>query len=250
MITNIVSDTTISTDETYVEEGCKSSDVNTRRDLAKKVLTTLGLQLFVTVLILGFLIFYEPVRNGILSIYSTYRICLIVALIAAQLVVIIILACFRKLRRHSPTKYIIFVFFAIVMALWIGCTDEFAKSGIFGLGVFAISSFSLLIFNVLKKHDFEIFSQVIFAVVMCTIFFVILVLTKLLSIDVAGYASLVFLCFYGLLILHIWLIVREKHLFSISPEEYIFASLVVYVDIIIIWIILWKHRSTLFGCGK
>lgn len=220
------------------------------KSLCEKVLAILGIQLLVTLGILSFLRFCEPVRNGISSIDSTSRLYFIVTSIVVQFVIIIILACFRKLRRHSSTKYIILPIFTIIMALWLSCTDVLAIAGVFGLGVLAVICFSLLLFNVATNHNFKVFPQLLFSVIMCTILFVILALTKFLPIDLAGYASLVALCFYGLLILDIWLMVKEKHLFSISPEEYIFASQIVYLDVIIVWVILWENRCTLFQCGK
>lgn len=231
--TFIISDTTITIDETYVE-GFDFSDISIRRGFAKKILSLLLMQLIVTICVIIFLLFCGPVRTIILYLDLNFRLYFILASIVAQITIVVILACFRKLRRHSPTNYIMLLLFTIIMALWMACIDLIAIVGGIGLAVFAIICFSLLLFTLLTKYDFTIIPQVLFSFFVCAVLFGILVLATPLRIELVGYASLITLFFYLFLIFDVWLMVGEKHYFSISPEEYIFATLVIYIDIIIL----------------
>lgn len=228
-----ISDTTITIDDTSVE-GFAFSDVSIRRGFAKKILAILLLQLIVTICVIIFLFFYGPIRTLISRVNQTYRLYFILASIVAQITIVIILACFRGLRRHSPTNYIMLLIFTIIMALWVACIDIVAIVGVFGLSVFAIICFSLLLFTLLTKYDFTIIPQVLFAFIVCAVLFGILVFATPFHVEVVGIASLITLLFYVFLIFDVWLMVGEKHFFSISPEEYIFATLVIYIDIVIL----------------
>lgn len=192
------------------------------------------MQLVVTIGVVSFLFFYEPVKTRISYVSVEHRVYFILGSIVTQIVIIIILACYRKLRRHSPTNYIMLMMFTIIMGLWMGCIEKIAIVGTVGLAVFALICFSLLLFTLLTKYDFNIIPQVLFALVVCAVLYGILALTTPYPVELFGFAGLATFGIYAFLIFDVWLMVGEKHFFTISPEEYIFATLVIYIDIIIL----------------
>lgn len=100
------------------------------------------------------------------------------------------------------------------------------------VGITAVVCFSLTIFAFQTKWDFTVMGGVLFVAV------IILMLLGIIAIFFPGktmkmvYASLGALVFCVYLIYDTQLMMGGKHRYSISPEEYIFAALSLYLDIV------------------
>lgn len=88
------------------------------------------------------------------------------------------------------------------------------------------------------KWDFTTCGGILFvAVIVLFIFGIISIIfpNKVLSMVYASIGALIFCCY---LVFDVQLMMGGKHKYSISPEEYIFAALNLYLDIINIFLYL------------
>lgn len=104
------------------------------------------------------------------------------------------------------------------------------------VGICGVVCLGLTIFAMQTKWDFTVLSGSLFALLMALMMFGILALfipSKTLYIF---YASLGAALFSVYLVFDVQLIMGGKHKYAISPEEYIFAALNLYLDIINIFL--------------
>lgn len=100
------------------------------------------------------------------------------------------------------------------------------------VGITAAVCLGLTLFAFQTKWDFTVMGGVLFVAV------IILMLFGIVSIFIRGktmtliYASLGALIFSVYLVYDTQLMMGGKHKYSISPEEYIFAALNLYLDIV------------------
>lgn len=103
---------------------------------------------------------------------------------------------------------------------------------VLSLQITAIITFSLTIFAFQTKWDFTTMGGVLFVGVIILFILAIFALIfpgRTLMLVYASLGALIF-CIY--LVYDIQLMMGGKHKYSISPEEYIFAALNLYVDIV------------------
>lgn len=100
------------------------------------------------------------------------------------------------------------------------------------VGITAVVTLSLTIFAFQTKWDFTTMGGVLFVSVIVLMILGIFAIIFPSNTLVLVYASLGALIFCIYLIYDIQLMMGGKHKYSISPEEYIFAALNLYVDIV------------------
>ncbi|KAM4613708.1 fas apoptotic inhibitory molecule 2b [Polymixia lowei] len=207
-------------------------DKAVRRIFIRKVYAILMTQLLVTVAIVSLFVFCAPVRFYIQTHPGLYM-----ASYLTFLSTYIALSCCGDLRRQFPWNLILLIVFTLSMACMMGFVSSFynTKSVVLCLGITAVVCLCVTVFSFQTKIDFTSCQGVLF--VMCM---VMLLCAIMLSIVVpfgyvpwlhAIYAVMGAILFTLFLAFDTQLLLGNKR-YSMSPEEYIFATLNIYLDII------------------
>ncbi|XP_072119427.1 protein lifeguard 2a isoform X2 [Mobula birostris] len=153
----------------------------------------------------------------------------------------LVLACCTRVRRCFPWNLILLSIFTLSMSYMAGMLTTYhnTKIVLLCIGITALVCFTVTIFSFQTKFDFTTCHGLLFGLTIA------LLLTALvmgftvpfgylpwLHTVYAGLGAIVFTLF---LAYDTQLLVGNKH-YSLSPEEYIFAALCLYVDIIFIFI--------------
>ncbi|XP_056129193.1 fas apoptotic inhibitory molecule 2b [Lampris incognitus] len=221
-------------------------DKAVRRIFIRKVYAILMIQLLVTVAIVSVFTFWEPVRFFIQTHPGLYM-----ASYLTFFATYIALSCCGDLRRQFPWNLILLTVFTLSMACMMGFVSSFynTKSVTLCLGITALVCLSVTIFSFQTKIDVTSCHGVLF--VLCV---VMLLCAVTLSIVVpfgyvpwlhAIYAVIGAILFTLFLAFDTQLLIGNKS-YTLSPEEYIFAALNIYLDIIY----LFSFLLQIFGGGR
>ncbi|MEQ2228362.1 hypothetical protein ILYODFUR_008095 [Ilyodon furcidens] len=203
-----------------------------RRTFIRKVYAILMLQLFVTVGIVCLFTFCAPVRFYIQTNPSLYMASYIMFFATY-----IALSCCGDLRRQFPWNIILLVLFTLSMAFMMGFVSSFynTKSVMLCLGITALVCLSVTLFSFQSKIDVTSCQGVLFslciAMLLCAITISIVVPFGYVPWLHATYAVIGAILFTLFLAFDTQLLLGNKR-YSISPEEYVFATLSLYLDII------------------
>ncbi|KAK4876833.1 hypothetical protein RN001_009339 [Aquatica leii] len=229
-------------------KGFGFSDKTIRRAFIRKVYSILMLQLLITSAIISFFLFHDGAKRFVRT--NTW---LIFVAFAVVFVAMIALACCGEVRRKSPANYILLGLFTLAESFMLAvATSQYSVPEVLmAVGITAVICLALTLFAFQTKWDFTMCGGFLF---ICVI--VLLIFGLIASIMAATgngnrivslvYASLGALLFSIYLIYDTQLMMGGKHKYSISPEEYIFAALNLYVDIINIFI----YILTIIGASR
>uniref|UniRef100_A0A4W2D1X9 Protein lifeguard 2 n=1 Tax=Bos indicus x Bos taurus TaxID=30522 RepID=A0A4W2D1X9_BOBOX len=210
-------------------------DQKVRRVFIRKVYTILLIQLLVTLGVVALFTFCDPVKDYVQANPGWYW-----ASYAVFFATYLTLACCSGPRRHFPWNLILLTIFTLSMAYLTGMLSSYynTTSVLLCLSITALVCLSVTVFSFQTKFDFTSCQGVLFVLLM-TLFFSGLILAILLPFQYvpwlhAVYAVLgagvftLFLAFDTQLLMG-----SRRH--SLSPEEYIFGALNIYLDIIYIF---------------
>ncbi|XP_056130456.1 molybdate-anion transporter isoform X2 [Lampris incognitus] len=210
-------------------------DKNIRRIFIRKVYAILMIQLSVTFAIVALFTFCEPVKDYIQSNPGWYW-----ASYAVFFVTYLTLSCCSAPRRRFPWNLILLAIFTLSLSYMTGMLSSFynTKSVVICLGITAIVCLIVTIFSFQTKIDITSCHAVLF--VFCMVMLISgLVLALVLPFQYvpwldAIYASLGAILFTMFLAFDTQLLMGNKR-YTLSPEEYIFATLSIYLDIVYIF---------------
>ncbi|KAK4324362.1 hypothetical protein Pmani_004989 [Petrolisthes manimaculis] len=211
------------------------SEKSVRAGFIRKVYAILSLQLVVTFGIVAIFVFIDGVQD-----YAARTPALFYSAIVITLVLIIALACGGNFRRKTPYNYIALAIFTLSEGYLLGCASATYDKWevILAIGVTLIVTIALTIFAFQTKIDFTMMSGLLFTLLMVLMMFGIFALIfqdKVLNILYGCLGALIF-SFY--LVFDTQMMLGGNHKYSISPEEYIFAALNLYLDIINLFLYL------------
>ncbi|XP_074529961.1 fas apoptotic inhibitory molecule 2b isoform X3 [Halichoeres trimaculatus] len=175
-------------------------DKNIRRTFIRKVYAILMVQLLVTVGIVALFSFCAPVRFYIQTHPGLYM-----ASYLMFFATYIALSCCGDLRRQFPWNLMLLVLFTLSMAFMMGFVSSFynTKSVVLCLGITAVVCLSVTLFSFQSKVPWLHATYAVLGAILFTLF---------LAFDTQ-------------------MLLGNKR-YAISPEEYIFATLSLYLDII------------------
>ncbi|XP_051516949.1 protein lifeguard 2-like [Myxocyprinus asiaticus] len=210
-------------------------DQNIRRIFIRKVYSILMLQLSVTAAFVALFVFCEPVKNYIQANPGWYW-----ASYAVFFVTYLTLSCCRGPRRQFPWNLILLVIFTLSLSYMTGMLSSYynTKSVIICLGITALVCLAITILSFQTKMDITSYQGVL--LVFCTAMFICgLFLAVILPFGYVPwlqvvYAALGAILFCMFLAFDTQMLMGSKH-YTISPEEYIFATLSIYLDIVYIF---------------
>ncbi|XP_054883617.1 fas apoptotic inhibitory molecule 2b isoform X2 [Poeciliopsis prolifica] len=221
-------------------------DKTIRRTFIRKVYAILMLQLSVTVGIVCLFTFCAPVRFYIQTNPSLYMASYIMFFATY-----IALSCCGDLRRQFPWNITLLVLFTLSMAFMMGFVSSFynTKSVMLCLGITALVCLSVTVFSFQSKIDVTSCQGVLFslcmAMLLCAITISIVVPFGYVPWLHAIYAVIGAILFTLFLAFDTQLLLGNKR-YAISPEEYVFATLSLYLDIIY----LFSFLLQLSGSGR
>uniref|UniRef100_A0A3Q4B3F6 Protein lifeguard 2 n=1 Tax=Mola mola TaxID=94237 RepID=A0A3Q4B3F6_MOLML len=210
-------------------------DCNIRRVFIRKVYTILMIQLLVTLAIVTLFTFCDPVKDFIQSNPGWYW-----ASYAVFFVTYLTLSCCKAPRRRFPWNLILLAIFTLSLSYMTGMLSSFynTKSVVMCLGITAVVCLLVTVFSFQTKLDVTSYQGVLF--IFCMVMFISgVVLALVLPFQYvpwldAIYAVLGAILFTMFLAFDTQLLMGNKR-YAMSPEEYVFATLNIYLDIIYIF---------------
>uniref|UniRef100_A0A8P4KRM9 Protein lifeguard 2 n=1 Tax=Dicentrarchus labrax TaxID=13489 RepID=A0A8P4KRM9_DICLA len=202
-------------------------DRNIRRVFIRKVYAILMIQLLVTLAIVALFTFCDPVKDYIQSNPGWYW-----ASYAVFFVTYLTLSCCSAPRRQFPWNLILLSIFTLSLSYMTGMLSSFynTKSVVMCLGITAAVCLLVTIFSFQTKVRKLTFFF------LCTFMYLVKVIhvCRIVPWLDATFAALGAILFTMFLAFDTQLLMGNKR-YSINPEEYVFATLNLYLDIIYIF---------------
>ena len=214
--------------QSYNQKMGKHLSIQIRHGFITKVFGIVGLQLGLST-ILGFL-FSSMIKESKLD----GSFILIAAIL--NIVLLLTMACYPTLLRTYPTNYALLGLFTLTKSVLLGalCSQYSSELILTAAGLTAFIVLSLSAFAVQTRWDFTGMGGYLFAASLGLMAFVFLSLffkqTNFTMLLITG-AILILFCLY--LVYDMQLIVGGDHRkFEFSVDDYAFAALVLYIDIV------------------
>ncbi len=213
------------------------SDKDVRRKFIMKVYLILTLQLAVTFGTVCLFFFVERVRNYVLFTPGLYW-----ASYGIFLVVYIVLACCGEFRRKTPHNYIALAIFTISLSYLTGtiaCTyyETGGQTVLIALAITGGVTVGVTLFSIQTKYDFTSCGGFLFIFSWSLFLFGFIAIFTYSRILYTVYAWLAALLFTLFLAYDTQLLIGGRR-FELSPEEYIFGALNLYVDVVYLFLII------------
>ncbi|XP_070691788.1 glutamate receptor, ionotropic, N-methyl D-aspartate-associated protein 1b (glutamate binding) isoform X2 [Pempheris klunzingeri] len=203
-----------------------------RRAFIRKVFLVLTAQLMVTFAFVAVFTFVDEIKQFVMVNTWTYLVSYVVFLTS-----VCVISCCGNLRRRHPWNLVALSVLTLSLSYMVGMIASFhdTDSVVMAVGITAVVCFTVVIFSLQTKYDFTSCYGVLFVCLIVLIIFGLLCIfirDRILHIVYAGLGALLFTCF---LAVDTQLLLGNKEL-SLSPEEYVFAALNLYTDIINIFL--------------
>ncbi|XP_061463217.1 protein lifeguard 1 isoform X1 [Rhineura floridana] len=207
-------------------------DKSIRQAFIRKVFLVLTVQLCVTFAFVAIFTFVKGVKGFVRRNVWTYYVSYVVFFIS-----LIVLSCCGEFRRKHPWNLVAMSILTLSLSYMVGMIASFYETDavIMAVGITATVCFTVVIFSLQTKYDFTSCRGVLIVCLVVLFIFAILCIfirNRILQIVYASLGALLFTCF---LAVDTQMILGNKQL-AISPEEYVFAALNLYTDIINIFL--------------
>jgi len=201
-----------------------------RRGFIRKVYSILMFQLVLTGAVIALFMFVEDVKT-----YVQRNLWVYYSSMAVMFVCLIAMACCDSVRRKFPTNFIFLGIFTFCEGVMLGTISSFydVDAVLMAVGITAGVTFCLTIFAFQTKIDFTVCGGMLCAVLV--IFIIAGIMMAFIGQNkwtMIGYGSVGALIFSLYIVYDTQLMMGGKHKYSLSPEEYIFAALNIYLDVI------------------
>jgi len=221
--------------------GSSFSDKKIRQQFIKKVYLLLMSQLFFTFGVVCLFFFCHDIKHWVQN-NSWFYWCSY----AVFLVTYITLVCCDGVRRRWPANIICLVIFTAAFSYMAATITSFydTQSVLIALGITAAVCLAISLFAIQTKIDFTMCSGLIFALCAVLFFFgIACMITYLVSgpnyIMHCVYGGLAAVVFSMFLVFDTQMVVGgQKRRYQLSPEEYIYGALQLYVDVVNLFIII------------
>uniref|UniRef100_A0A8V5GUK7 Uncharacterized protein n=1 Tax=Melopsittacus undulatus TaxID=13146 RepID=A0A8V5GUK7_MELUD len=231
---------------TYHEEGPPSyydtqdfpapqwDDSSVRQAFIRKVFLVLTLQLSVTFTFVASFTFLDGlkvfVQTHTWSYYLSYGVffCCLLAL-----------SCCGDLQRRHPWNLMALSILTLSLSYMVAMVASFYDTDavLMAVGITVLVCFSVVLFSMQTRYDFTSCRGVLLVLLVVLVLFSILLLCVRNRVLELIYAALGALLFTGFLAVDVQLLLGNKNL-SLSPEDFVFAALSLYTDIINIFLYL------------
>ncbi|EDV37814.2 uncharacterized protein Dana_GF13645 [Drosophila ananassae] len=217
------------TDHTFADKSLVFNDQTIRKGFIRKVFGIVLVQLLFTCGIMAFFVFHRPTKK---FVQNHPEIMLVAAII--NIIVLIMISCFEMFRRRHPVNLICLSIYTFTMAVLLGVASSFMDANVVlaGVGITALLVTVLALYAIQTKYDYTAAGGVIITIVVGFIVIAsmeIWIPSLVTNLPIACLMA-IFSCFF--LIYDLQLIIGGNHMYSFDPEEYVFAALTLYVDIV------------------
>jgi len=212
-------------------------DKAVRLGFIRKVYAILSAQLAVTLAIIG--VFMIP---SVQKFSAENQWLLLLAVVVSFVVLFMLICpCCGDMRRKAPGNFILLGVFTLAEGFMIGTiTSHYNVSEVMiAVGVTSAVVLALTIFAFQTKIDFTAMGGILLAVlVVFSLFGLIAIFFPRTQTVRLVYAAIGAIIFSVYIVYDTQLMIGGEHKYSLSPEEYIFASLKLYLDIINLFIFI------------
>lgn len=209
------------------------SDKSVRQGFIRKVYSILFCQLLVSIGVVCLFVLSKPVNAYVRQSVGLFWFAWVGAL-----VLMIVIACCENVRRTFPLNFILLGLFTLFESFLLGVVSAHyqVEEVLLAMGIVAVVTLAITIFAFQTKYDFTMMGGCLFValiVLICFGFLTIFFHSKIVRLIYACLGALIF----GLyLVMDTQLMMGGNKKYSISPEEYIFAALNLYIDIIMLFL--------------
>lgn len=216
-------------------KGFDFTDKTIRRGFIRKVYSILMVQLLITGVMIATFLYHEPTKK-----YVQHNPALMIVAIVLLLISFIGLYCCGEVRRKFPVNIVLLGMFTLAEGFTLAVVSSRYNSDsvLMAVGLTAAVCLGLTLFAFQTKWDFTVMGGILFVA------FIILFILGIVAIFARShilnmvYASVGVILFSIYLIYDTQLMMGGKHKYSVSPEEYIFAAMNLYLDIINIFLFI------------
>lgn len=209
------------------------SEKSVRQAFIRKVYSILFCQLMVSIGVVCLFVFAKPVNEYVRRSVGLFWFAWVGAL-----VVMIVIACCENARRNFPLNFILLGLFTLFESFLLGVVSAHYRVNevLLAMGIVSVVTLAITIFALQTKYDFTMMGGCLFVALIVLIIFGFLTIFFHSKIVRLIYACLGALIFGLYLVLDTQLMMGGNKKYSISPEEYIFAALNLYIDIIMLFL--------------
>lgn len=155
-------------------------------------------------------------------------------------VLMLVLACCESVRRAFPANLILLLLFTVCEGVLLGTVSSFyeVKEVMIAVTICTVVCLGLTLFAFQTKWDFTAMSGILFVcalVFMCFGFALIFIKGDIVRLVYACIGALLFSVY---LVFDTQMMLGGNHKYALSPEEYIFAALSLYVDVINLFLMI------------
>ncbi|XP_067870550.1 protein lifeguard 1 isoform X2 [Heterodontus francisci] len=200
----------------------------------QKVFVILGIQLLFTFGLVCIFTFSTDIRVYVLKTPALYY-----SSLGIFIFILLTLTCCGNVRRKHPWNLIFLAILTISLSYMVGMIASYhdTNSVMITLGTTVTVCFAIMLFASQTRFDFTYcysFLLVLSIVVLMFGFFCIFFYNHILQIVYGSVGALLFSLFLAADIQ----LILAKHRFSLSSEEYVFGALMLYLDVINIFLYL------------
>ncbi|MCJ8745408.1 hypothetical protein PDJAM_G00129800 [Pangasius djambal] len=209
-------------------------DKAVRRAFIRKVFLVLTVQLVVTFSFVALFTFEHNIKTFVRHNIWTYYVSYVIFFVS-----LITISCCGDFRRKHPWNLVALSVLTLSLSYMTGMIASFYDTDavIMAIGITVVVCFTVVLFSLQTKYDFTSCAGVLFVCLIVLFVFSILCIfirNNILQIVYASLGALLFTCF---LAVDTQLLLGNKKL-SLSPEEYVFGALNLYLDIINIFLFI------------
>ncbi|XP_046468127.1 protein lifeguard 1-like [Neodiprion pinetum] len=220
------------------------SEKSVRRGFIRKVYGILMLQLLVTVGLICLFLYYCPLKKFV-SYNSDIVMKVFLMIIVAIIMLLIAMSCFPTLRRRAPINYILLFLTTALLGIIVASAATLFDSEevLIAAGITTVVCFAVTVFAFQTKWEFTVCNGILFVFLIVLLQFgIVIACTNFETLNVA-YASLGALIYSVYLVFDTQMMIGGKLGYKISPEEYVFAALNLYLDVINIFLYILRIIS-------
>lgn len=194
--------------------------------------------------VIAWFIFHEPTKK-----FVSVHVEIFYSALIMYIVLLIALMCCEGLRRKYPRNIIILALFTISLSYLLAVMSAimYTKEQIFlAVGITGVVCLTLTLFAFQTKYDFTMCSGFLCCLFVILFLFGIASIWMHSNIMILVYAALGALIYSFKLVYDTQLIIDGSHRYKMSPEEYVFAALTLYIDIVYFFL----HVLRIMGARK
>ncbi|CAB3361634.1 Hypothetical predicted protein [Cloeon dipterum] len=209
--------------------GFEFSDKSIRRGFIRKVYSILMLQLLVTFGFISIFVFNENTK-----LWARQNVWITYVALGVTVVTMLVIACCGEVRRKAPMNFILLGVFTLAESFLMGVISSFhqGEAVFMAVGITAVVCLALTLFAFQTKWDFTMMGGILLVAAVVFLVFGLVAMFFPGKTMTLVYASIGAVLFSVYLIYDTQMMIGGNHKYSISPEEYIFAALNIYMDII------------------